>query len=269
MCPAFAGRCPWWPTWSPRRRDIGSRWPRERRTSTVSRTVSSRAERSPTASPAAALARLDAALAEWRGEAFAEFADEPWVMSEVVRLDELRLQAREERLLVLLALGLDVRGGGGGRGSHRRASVARRTVAGPAPRPTSSRPSGRRPASGQRIPDPTTRGPRTRPLRRVRRAGAADRHRHRATVSLSRHRALAPPHPRPAIQPIWWGATRTSPFVEGLIRGSTGWSPCSAPAASARHSWRGRVARRLPYRASGGATSVVELGPDTRRRQAW
>ena len=48
--------------------------------------------------PAAALARLDAALAEWRGEAFAEFADEPWVMSEVVRLDELRLQAREERL---------------------------------------------------------------------------------------------------------------------------------------------------------------------------
>ena len=30
------------------------------------------------AAPADALAHLDAALAEWRGDAFAEFADEPW-----------------------------------------------------------------------------------------------------------------------------------------------------------------------------------------------
>ena len=38
---------------------------------------------------------LDAALAEWRGDAFAEFADEEWIRPEAIRLDELRLVAVE------------------------------------------------------------------------------------------------------------------------------------------------------------------------------
>jgi predicted ATPase/DNA-binding SARP family transcriptional activator len=59
--------------------------------------------------PGDALVHLDAALAEWRGEAFAEFAEEPWAQAEVARLGELRLHAREERLAALLALGLDDR----------------------------------------------------------------------------------------------------------------------------------------------------------------
>jgi predicted ATPase/DNA-binding SARP family transcriptional activator len=62
--------------------------------------------------PADALALLDAALAEWRGEPFAEFADEPWFLPEVARLTELRLNTREERLTALLALGLDERAAG-------------------------------------------------------------------------------------------------------------------------------------------------------------
>jgi predicted ATPase/DNA-binding SARP family transcriptional activator len=62
--------------------------------------------------PADALAHLEAALAEWRGEPFAEFADEPWFVPEVARLTELRLNTREERLTALLALGLDERAAG-------------------------------------------------------------------------------------------------------------------------------------------------------------
>jgi predicted ATPase/DNA-binding SARP family transcriptional activator len=63
-------------------------------------------------SPAAALDTLDDALAQWRGDAFAEFADEWWVQAEVTRLTELRLHAREARLGALLDLGLDERAAG-------------------------------------------------------------------------------------------------------------------------------------------------------------
>jgi predicted ATPase/DNA-binding SARP family transcriptional activator len=45
--------------------------------------------------PYEAVARLDAALAEWRGAAFEEFADEEWARAEAVRLEELRLVATE------------------------------------------------------------------------------------------------------------------------------------------------------------------------------
>ena len=63
-------------------------------------------------SPAAALDALDDALAQWKGDAFAEFADEWWAQAEVTRLTELRLHARESRLAALLALGLDERAAG-------------------------------------------------------------------------------------------------------------------------------------------------------------
>jgi len=60
-------------------------------------------------SPAAAVGYLDEALAEWRGDAFAEFADEWWAQAEAVRLGELRLHARESRVTALLAVGLNER----------------------------------------------------------------------------------------------------------------------------------------------------------------
>jgi predicted ATPase/DNA-binding SARP family transcriptional activator len=62
--------------------------------------------------PDVALPLLDAALAEWRGDALAEFADEWWAQAEVARLTELRLHARESRLVALLALGQDERAAG-------------------------------------------------------------------------------------------------------------------------------------------------------------
>jgi predicted ATPase/DNA-binding winged helix-turn-helix (wHTH) protein len=52
---------------------------------------------------AAALALLDQALALWRGPAFAEFAD-TFARAEALRLEELRLAAREDRAALLLHL---------------------------------------------------------------------------------------------------------------------------------------------------------------------
>ncbi len=55
--------------------------------------------------PRAARARLDEALALWRGPAFAEVADEPWATAETARLNELRLIARELHITAGLRLG--------------------------------------------------------------------------------------------------------------------------------------------------------------------
>jgi DNA-binding SARP family transcriptional activator len=57
------------------------------------------------ADPAAALGLLETALGRWRGPAYAEVADEPWARPEAVRLDELRVHARERRVAALLELG--------------------------------------------------------------------------------------------------------------------------------------------------------------------
>jgi predicted ATPase/DNA-binding SARP family transcriptional activator len=54
---------------------------------------------------AVALARLDAGLALWRGEALAEFADEEFAAAEAGRLRELRAGAVEDRLETLVRLG--------------------------------------------------------------------------------------------------------------------------------------------------------------------
>jgi DNA-binding SARP family transcriptional activator len=48
---------------------------------------------------------LDAALALWRGPAYADFADQPWARGEIARLDELRLLAVERRAAMLLDTG--------------------------------------------------------------------------------------------------------------------------------------------------------------------
>ena len=51
------------------------------------------------------LAILDEALGLWRGPALAEFADRPFARPEAVRLDELRVVARERRAELVLSLG--------------------------------------------------------------------------------------------------------------------------------------------------------------------
>ncbi|WP_225850047.1 BTAD domain-containing putative transcriptional regulator [Streptomyces sp. HPF1205] len=55
--------------------------------------------------PAAAADLLGDALRQWRGPAYAEFADQPWARAERSRLAELRLHAVEERAGARLALG--------------------------------------------------------------------------------------------------------------------------------------------------------------------
>lgn len=55
--------------------------------------------------PAAVHARLSAALASWRGAAFAEFSDLPWADLEASRLEELRLTATEVLADAALRLG--------------------------------------------------------------------------------------------------------------------------------------------------------------------
>jgi DNA-binding SARP family transcriptional activator/class 3 adenylate cyclase len=55
--------------------------------------------------PATAAARLHEALALWRGPALADFAYDPFAQAEIARLEELRLDALEERIEADLALG--------------------------------------------------------------------------------------------------------------------------------------------------------------------
>ena len=55
--------------------------------------------------PDRAIAAYDAALGLWRGLPFGEFAGEWWAVAESVRLDELRVVAREQRAAALLAIG--------------------------------------------------------------------------------------------------------------------------------------------------------------------
>ena len=50
-------------------------------------------------------ATLDAALGLWRGDPFADFADEEWVRQEDARLQELRLVAYEHRYAAALSVG--------------------------------------------------------------------------------------------------------------------------------------------------------------------
>jgi predicted ATPase/DNA-binding SARP family transcriptional activator len=57
------------------------------------------------AAPEQAEAKLTKALGMWRGAALADFAGEPFALSEAARLNELRLHAREELIDVGLALG--------------------------------------------------------------------------------------------------------------------------------------------------------------------
>jgi DNA-binding SARP family transcriptional activator len=55
--------------------------------------------------PPAVLDRLDEALSWWRGPAYAGFDDEPWAHADRSRLEELRLNAVEQRAEAMLALG--------------------------------------------------------------------------------------------------------------------------------------------------------------------
>ena len=57
------------------------------------------------APPPHARSALEQALGRWRGDAFADVADQPWAMVEVARLDELRTDAVERLVELLLDAG--------------------------------------------------------------------------------------------------------------------------------------------------------------------
>jgi WD40 repeat protein/DNA-binding SARP family transcriptional activator/class 3 adenylate cyclase len=59
--------------------------------------------------PTIAVGTLDDALALWRGPALADLADQPSLLAEAARLDELRLEAQEVRIEGLLAGGAEGR----------------------------------------------------------------------------------------------------------------------------------------------------------------
>ena len=59
--------------------------------------------------PNIAVGTLDDALALWRGPALADLADQPSLLAEAARLDELRLEAQEDRIEGLLAGGAQAR----------------------------------------------------------------------------------------------------------------------------------------------------------------
>jgi WD40 repeat protein/DNA-binding SARP family transcriptional activator/class 3 adenylate cyclase len=59
--------------------------------------------------PTIAVGTLDDALALWRGPALADLADQPSLVAEAARLDELRLEAQQDRIEGLLASGAHVR----------------------------------------------------------------------------------------------------------------------------------------------------------------
>ena len=105
-------------TRTPRRTCAG----RSRPAGRVTSSRSSRASSTPTAfgaysrrarralaegQPGAAAEKAENALALWRGPALADFAYEPFAQAEITSLDELRLNAQEERIEADLALGHD------------------------------------------------------------------------------------------------------------------------------------------------------------------
>jgi WD40 repeat protein/DNA-binding SARP family transcriptional activator/class 3 adenylate cyclase len=67
------------------------------------------AKRALTADPNLAVGTLEDALALWRGPALAGFADQPSLLAEATRLDDLRLEAQEDRIEALLAIGAQAR----------------------------------------------------------------------------------------------------------------------------------------------------------------
>jgi WD40 repeat protein/DNA-binding SARP family transcriptional activator/class 3 adenylate cyclase len=59
--------------------------------------------------PNIAVGTIEDALALWRGPALADLADQPSLLAEAARLDELRLEAQEHRIEALLASGAQAR----------------------------------------------------------------------------------------------------------------------------------------------------------------
>ena len=70
------------------------------------------AKKTVSAEPDIAVGTLDDALALWRGPALADLADQPSLLAEAARLDELRLEAQEVRVEGLMASGAEARATG-------------------------------------------------------------------------------------------------------------------------------------------------------------
>ena len=110
------------------------------------------------AEPAARAAALREALALWRGDALIDVAYESFAASEVNRLEELRLVAREELIDAELDLGAHDAARPRARGARRRESAARAAVGAADARALPHRAAGRRVAGATR-----TRGARSSP----------------------------------------------------------------------------------------------------------
>ena len=164
--------------------------------------------------PEAALARLDEALGLWQGDAFAEFRDEWWAHGEAARLEELRLHAREAHAEALLGLGRDEAAVSEARAvtaDHPSRERAWRTLVLGLHRCGRQREALR---GGGRLPGPSTRRLRPRPLQRVR--GPRTRRRRRRPVTSNHNppttqrgncvgqcdRAGRSSRPRPRARPI-------------------------------------------------------------------
>ena len=96
--------------------------------------------------PAGAAARLEAALALWRGPALGELADRPFARLEAPRLEEARLGAVEDLAEAELALGRPERRPRPARGPHVAPTHCGSGPGGSYAGPLPARPAGRRPA---------------------------------------------------------------------------------------------------------------------------
>ena len=143
--------------------------------------------------PAAAAARLRQALALWRGPALADFAYDPFAQAEIARLEELRLDAIEDRIEAELAVGRAADLVGELESADRRKSSPRALARAADARALPRRPPGRRARGLQ--PRRAGRSTKSSASRRAHRCNACRR---RSSARSRRSRSRSRPERRPS-----------------------------------------------------------------------
>ena len=116
--------------------------------------------------------------------------------------------------------------------------MARAALAGAAARPAPRRPPGRRAAGRAQLPHPAARGPRPRPVARVRRPGTGRWPPTRRAVAPSHRPAAGSAEVRPGRERRSSSSAATATWRSSrTCAGDAGWSRCSGRVASARRSW--------------------------------